>query len=105
MSCKYYYMLQDKKTPLHWACERGHSEVVTVLIAHGGDIEAQDKVNEYNLNEIHDFCNLTFDIISSVSNQRVDASVLNILLIAVILCEQIIYSTHHILMNHFLIFL
>ena len=50
MSCKCYYMLQDKKTPLHWASERGHSEVITVLIAHGGDVEAQDKVNEYNLN-------------------------------------------------------
>ena len=46
MSCKYYYMLQDKKTPLHWASEGGHSEVITVLIAHGGNVEAQDKVNE-----------------------------------------------------------
>ena len=43
-------MLQDKKTPLHWASVRDHSEVITVLIAHGGNVEAQDKVNEYNLN-------------------------------------------------------
>ena len=50
LSCKYYYMLQDKKTPLHWASQRGHSEVITVLIAHGGNVEAQDEVNEYNLN-------------------------------------------------------
>ena len=50
MSCKYYDMLQNKQTPLHWASERGHSEVITVLIAHGGDVEAQDEVNEYNLN-------------------------------------------------------
>ena len=50
LSCKYYYMLQDKQTPLHWASETGHSEVITVLIAHGGNVEAQDKVNEYNLN-------------------------------------------------------
>ena len=50
MSCKYYYMLQNKKTPLHLASESGHSEVVTVLIAHGGNVEAQDEVNEYNLN-------------------------------------------------------
>ena len=48
--CKYYYMLQNKKTPLHWACERGHIDTVTTLLAHGGDVEAQDKVNEYNLN-------------------------------------------------------
>ena len=43
-------MLQNKKTPLHLASERGHSEVITVLIAHGGNVEAQDRVNEYNLN-------------------------------------------------------
>ena len=43
-------MLQYKQTPLHLACGRGHSEVITVLIAHGGNVEAQDKVNEYNLN-------------------------------------------------------
>ena len=48
--CKYYYMLQNKNTPLHKASERGHSEVITVLIAHGGNVEAQNKVNEYNLN-------------------------------------------------------
>ena len=43
-------MLQNKQTPLHWASERDHSEVITLLIAHGGDVEAQDEVNEYNLN-------------------------------------------------------
>ena len=43
-------MLQNKKTPLHWASVRGHSEVITLLIADGGDIEAQSEVNEYNLN-------------------------------------------------------
>ena len=48
--CKYYYMLQNKKTPLHWASERGHIDAVTTLLAHGGDVEAQDEVNEYNLN-------------------------------------------------------
>ena len=43
-------MLQNKKTPLHWASERGDIDIVTTLIAHGGNVEAQDKVNEYNLN-------------------------------------------------------
>ena len=43
-------MLQNKKTPLHWASERGYNDIVSLLLAHGGDVEAQDKVNEYNLN-------------------------------------------------------
>ena len=48
-------MFQNKKTLLHWASERGHTDTVTTLLAHGGNVEAQDKVNEYNLNQIHDF--------------------------------------------------
>ena len=36
-------------TPLHWASERGHINTVATLLAHGGNVEAQDKVNEYNL--------------------------------------------------------
>ena len=44
--CEYCDMLQKKKTPLHWASERGYIHIVTILLAHGGDIEAQDEVNE-----------------------------------------------------------
>ena len=50
LSCKYYYVLQSKTNPLHWACEEGHIDTVTTLLAHGRDVEAQDEVNEYNLN-------------------------------------------------------
>ena len=42
-------MLQNKETPLHWASERGDIDTVTTLLARGGNVEAQDKVNEYNL--------------------------------------------------------
>ena len=53
-------MLQDKKTPLHLASLRGHNDTVITLLVHGGNVEAQDEVNEYNSN---DFSYLTFDII------------------------------------------
>ena len=44
-------MLQDKRTPLYWASIRGHVDTVSTLLAHGGDVEAQDKVIYiYNLN-------------------------------------------------------
>ena len=42
--CEYCDMLQKKKTPLHWASERGYIHTVTILLAYGGDIEAQDEV-------------------------------------------------------------
>ena len=48
-------MLQDKKTPLHWASERGDIDTINAILAHGGNVEAQDKVSEYNLNEILHF--------------------------------------------------
>ena len=43
-------MLQNKKTPLLWASERGHIDTITTLLAHGANVEVQDEVNEYNLN-------------------------------------------------------
>ena len=49
--------MQKKQTPLHWASEGGHSNTVTTLLAHGGDVEAQDEVNEYHLITF-----MTFDI-------------------------------------------
>ena len=39
-------MLQNKKTPLHWASERGHIDTITTLLAHGGAVETHDEVNE-----------------------------------------------------------
>jgi ankyrin repeat protein len=37
-------LLQDGWTPLHRACERGHAEVVTVLLSAGARTEAQRQV-------------------------------------------------------------
>ena len=48
-------MLQNKKTPLHWASERGDIDTINALLTHGANVEAQDEVSEYNLNEILDF--------------------------------------------------
>lgn len=35
-------LTQDHRTPLHIACERGHAEVVELLLAHEADVEAKD---------------------------------------------------------------
>jgi ankyrin repeat protein len=37
-------LLQSGDTPLHHACERGHAEVVTVLLSAGARIESQTQV-------------------------------------------------------------
>jgi ankyrin repeat protein len=37
-------LLQDRCTPLHYACYGGSVEVVTVLLAAGAQINAQDQV-------------------------------------------------------------
>ena len=36
--------IQWEKTSLHLACERGHMEVALLLIEHGADVKAENKV-------------------------------------------------------------
>ena len=52
-TCKHlyteYYVLQDKRTPLHVASMNGKADVVNTLISHGGYVHAVDKVNKYVL--------------------------------------------------------
>lgn len=44
--CIYQTSLQLDRTPLHWACAKGHLPVVELLVDHGADLEAKDKVCE-----------------------------------------------------------
>ena len=47
---KFIVSFQDRKTPLHYASERGHSEVVQVLISHGATVDMKDRVSSiYNV--------------------------------------------------------
>ena len=38
--------MQNDRTPLHEASQHGHSDVVNILIEHGGDIHAKTKVSK-----------------------------------------------------------
>ena len=40
-------LLQDGYTPLHYACWRGHLEIVEFLINNEADISATDNVSDY----------------------------------------------------------
>ena len=40
-------LLQDNKTPLHYAAERGDSSIVQVLIDKGAGVDCVDKVSDY----------------------------------------------------------
>ena len=44
-----YYLMQDKKTPLHLACMYDKADVVNILLSHGAYVHAVDKVNKYVL--------------------------------------------------------
>ena len=37
-------LLQLDRTPLHWACAKGHLTIAELLIDAGADLEAKDKV-------------------------------------------------------------
>lgn len=39
-------------TPLHWPCHNGHTDIVTMLLDHGADIEA-DEINCYGGKPLH----------------------------------------------------
>ena len=39
------YIFQDKKTPLHYAARNGRTEVATLFINNGANVNAVDKVS------------------------------------------------------------
>ena len=38
-------MMQNDYTALHWAAQKGHADVVDVLVDHGAVVEAKTKVS------------------------------------------------------------
>ena len=45
--CKFYQVsltFQDHQTPLHFASDAGHSEVVQLLISHGATVDMKDSL-------------------------------------------------------------
>ena len=42
----FFFLIQIGKTPLHYAAEEGHSEVVTKLLDSGADVGGQDNVRK-----------------------------------------------------------
>ncbi len=42
---KFIVSFQYNKTPLHYASEHGHSEVVQVLLSHGATVDMKDGVS------------------------------------------------------------
>jgi ankyrin repeat protein len=39
-----FIMFQLDRTPLHWACAKGHLAIVELLVEMSADLEAKDKV-------------------------------------------------------------
>ena len=45
---KFIVSFQGNRTPLHYASECGHIEVVIALISHGATVDVKDEVSNYN---------------------------------------------------------
>ena len=41
-------LLQYQQTPLHLSCKSGHVLIVKILLSHGADIHAKDKVSVHS---------------------------------------------------------
>ena len=42
----FFFLIQDGWTPLHWAAQEGHSEVLTKLLDSGADVGMHDEVRK-----------------------------------------------------------
>ena len=51
--CYCFYYLQNGTTPLHTASNRGHTEVVQVLLSNGAPLEAKNNVSITELSHTH----------------------------------------------------
>ncbi len=43
--CIFAIQFQYNKSPLHYASQRGYSEVVQMLLSHGATVDMKDKVS------------------------------------------------------------
>ena len=44
---KLFYSLQDGRRPLHVAVEKGHMDVVDILVKHGAKVDTKDWVRNF----------------------------------------------------------
>ena len=53
-----YTYTQTGRTPLFWACYRGHSDVAQLLIIKGANMDVTDEVSYHNKNKLNISCHL-----------------------------------------------
>ena len=41
---KLFYSLQNGSSPLHVAVEKGHTDVIDILVKHGANVDTKDRV-------------------------------------------------------------
>ena len=78
-----YSFHQLDRTPLHWACAKGHLAIVELLVEMGADLEAKDKVCLKN--DIKKLLPVYIEIKQSIANYLRDSNLVFLILYACII--------------------
>jgi Ankyrin repeat len=60
---------QQSSTPLHYACQRGHQDIIALLIANGANTTAVNSKKQAPLDVIGELCYVRHDIVKAIKSK------------------------------------
>eukprot|EP00953_Heterococcus_sp_UTEX-ZZ885_P041821 21312-Heterococcus_DN1.PRE.2 len=74
--CTLVLLAKQSSTPLHYACQRGHQDIIALLIANGANTTAVNSKKQAPLDVIGELCYVRHDIVKAIKS-KVSASLHN----------------------------